>query len=171
MNRFTEFLREKQFLQNVSANTLRWYRHALKWLPNENPTDTQLKQMVILMRQRGLKETGCNAAMRCDYESHDQLGFFRCLCKNPKMCQDYVTGGPGYWLSRRAVQWIVQGTIQHYAEDYTTGKILRARGVRPVGHPGFIPGYEKHFVNIDELPDNWVTGHAVKADDMRRLCG
>jgi Galactosyltransferase/Glycosyl transferase family 2 len=107
--------------------------------------------------------------MRCGYERHDQLGFFRCRCKNPKFCQDYVTGGPGYFLSRRAMEWIVRSPITHWAEDYNTGKILRARNVRPVGHPGFIPGYEKHFVNIDELPSNWVTAHAVKAEDMRRL--
>jgi integrase/recombinase XerD len=62
--RFTEFLRDKQFLQNVSANTLRWYKHALKWLPSENPADAELKQMVIRMREAGLKETGCNAAIR-----------------------------------------------------------------------------------------------------------
>jgi hypothetical protein len=30
---FTSFLREKQYLENVSTNTLRWYKHALKWLP------------------------------------------------------------------------------------------------------------------------------------------
>ena len=40
---FASFLREKQYLENVSANTLRWYRHALKWLPTENPDELALK--------------------------------------------------------------------------------------------------------------------------------
>jgi integrase/recombinase XerD len=61
---FASFLREKQYLENVSANTLRWYRHALKWLPTENPDELALKDMVIRMREAGLKETGCNAAIR-----------------------------------------------------------------------------------------------------------
>ena len=61
---FAMFLREKQYLENVSPNTLRWYRHALKWLPAENPDEQALKDMVIRMREAGLKETGCNAAIR-----------------------------------------------------------------------------------------------------------
>jgi integrase/recombinase XerD len=60
---FTPFLREKQYLENVSPNTLRWYRHALKWLP-EQPDERSLKDMVIRMRETGLKATGCNAAIR-----------------------------------------------------------------------------------------------------------
>jgi len=62
--RFTSFLREKLYLENVSTNTLRWYRHALKWLPCENPDESQLKEMVVRMREQGLKPTGCNAAIR-----------------------------------------------------------------------------------------------------------
>ncbi len=62
--RFESFLREKQYLQNVSPNTLSWYRHALKWLPSENPDERGLKDMVIRMREAGLKATGCNAAIR-----------------------------------------------------------------------------------------------------------
>ena len=61
---FSSFLREKQYLENVSPNTLRWYKHALKWLPNESPDERALKDMVIRMREAGLKATGCNAAIR-----------------------------------------------------------------------------------------------------------
>jgi len=61
---FTSFLREKQYLENVSTNTLRWYRHALKWPACENPDESQLKEMVVRMREHGLKPTGCNAAIR-----------------------------------------------------------------------------------------------------------
>ena len=49
---FTDFLKEKQYVENVSPNTLRWYRHALKWLPSEHPDERSLKQMVIRMRER-----------------------------------------------------------------------------------------------------------------------
>ncbi len=61
---FTEFLKEKEYLENVSPNTLRWYRFALKWLPSEAPDERALKAMVIRMREAGLKATGCNAAIR-----------------------------------------------------------------------------------------------------------
>jgi integrase/recombinase XerD len=64
MSRFNEFIRERQFLYNVSPATVRWYRHAFKWLPSESPTQDALKDVVLRMREAGLKETGCNAALR-----------------------------------------------------------------------------------------------------------
>ena len=59
-----QFIKERRYLMSVSENTVRWHTCALKWLPNENPTQEQLQQMVIRMRDRGLKETGCNAVIR-----------------------------------------------------------------------------------------------------------
>src|SRR5579863_5139653 len=62
--RFDQFIRERQYLMNVSPHTVSWYRHALKWLPCENPNKDELFEMVMRMRERGLKPTGCNAAIR-----------------------------------------------------------------------------------------------------------
>ena len=53
-----------RFLYNVSDNTVSWYTHAFKWLPSESPTQRDLKDVVLRMREAGLKETGCNAAIR-----------------------------------------------------------------------------------------------------------
>ncbi|MCU1320373.1 MAG: hypothetical protein JWM43_22 [Acidobacteriaceae bacterium] len=64
MSRFNEFIRERQYLHAVSARTISWYVSALKWLPSETPTQDDLKDTVLRMRQKGLKETGCNAAIR-----------------------------------------------------------------------------------------------------------
>jgi integrase/recombinase XerD len=64
MERFTEFIRERQYLHNVSAATVSWYTHAFKWLPSESPTQDDLKDAVLRMREAGLKETGCNAVIR-----------------------------------------------------------------------------------------------------------
>lgn len=64
MNRFNEFIRERRFLYNVSPATVSWYSHAFKWLPSESPTQAALKDVVLRMREAGLKETGCNAAIR-----------------------------------------------------------------------------------------------------------
>ena len=62
--RFAQFIRERQYLHNVSAATISWYTHALKWLPSASPTQEQLKETVVRMREKGLKATGCNAAIR-----------------------------------------------------------------------------------------------------------
>ncbi len=64
MSRFTDFTRERKYLCNVSPATVSWYTHAFKWLPSESPTQGELKGTVLRMREAGLKETGCNAAIR-----------------------------------------------------------------------------------------------------------
>ena len=61
---FSQFIRERQYLSNVSPATLEWYKHSFKWLPSESPSHEQLKDVVIRMREKGLKATGCNSAIR-----------------------------------------------------------------------------------------------------------
>jgi integrase/recombinase XerD len=61
---FSPFTRERQFLSNVSPATLEWYKHSFKWLLTEVPTDDELKDAVLRMREKGLKATGCNSAIR-----------------------------------------------------------------------------------------------------------
>jgi integrase/recombinase XerD len=64
MTSFEQFIKERKYLLNVSPATVRWYTHALKWLPSENPSSDELKEMVVRMREQGLKATGANAAIR-----------------------------------------------------------------------------------------------------------
>lgn len=61
---FNDFIRERRYLNNVSPATISWYTHAFKWLPCESPSQEQLKDTVLRMREQGLKATGCNAAIR-----------------------------------------------------------------------------------------------------------
>jgi integrase/recombinase XerD len=62
--RFEQFIRERQYLHNVTPATLDWYTNSLKWLPSEAPTQADLKETVIRMREKGLKPTGCNCVIR-----------------------------------------------------------------------------------------------------------
>ena len=62
--RLEQFIRERQYVMNVSPATVRWYSHALRWLDSETPTQAELNALVVRMRERGLKATGCNAATR-----------------------------------------------------------------------------------------------------------
>jgi integrase/recombinase XerD len=61
---FSDFIRERQFLSNVSPSTLEWYKHSFKWLDSESPTQDDLKAAVLKMRAKGLRATGCNSAIR-----------------------------------------------------------------------------------------------------------
>ncbi len=62
--KFEQFIRERQYLTNVSPATLEWYTHSLKWMHTESPTEDELKGAVLRMREKGLKATGCNSAIR-----------------------------------------------------------------------------------------------------------
>jgi integrase/recombinase XerD len=64
MERFSQFTRERQYLHNVSFSTLDWYKNSLKWLPSESPSQDELKDAVMRMREKGRKATGCNSAIR-----------------------------------------------------------------------------------------------------------
>src|SRR5271156_3364670 len=64
MSRFATFIQERRYLKNVSPSTVSWYTHAFKWLPSESPSQEELKDAVMRMRAKGLKETGCNANIR-----------------------------------------------------------------------------------------------------------
>jgi integrase/recombinase XerD len=61
---FQQFIRERQYLTNVSPATVEWYKQSLKWLPSESPSQDELKDAVMRMREKGLKATGCNCAIR-----------------------------------------------------------------------------------------------------------
>ena len=62
--KFEQFIRERQYLHNVTPATVSWHTHNLKWLPSESPTEDELKQVVLRMREKGLRATGCNSAIR-----------------------------------------------------------------------------------------------------------
>jgi integrase/recombinase XerD len=64
MPSFQQFIHERQYLQNVSPRTLEWYATSFKWLPCEAPSQAQLNDAVVRMRQKGLKPTGCNSVGR-----------------------------------------------------------------------------------------------------------
>ena len=62
--RHEQFIRERQYVMNVSPATIKWYTHALKSLDCEEPSQETLNTLVVKMRERGMKATGCNAATR-----------------------------------------------------------------------------------------------------------
>jgi integrase/recombinase XerD len=61
---FSQFIKERQYLCNVSPATVEWYEQSLRWLGVESPSDAQLKSFVLRMREKGLKPTACNNRIR-----------------------------------------------------------------------------------------------------------
>ena len=62
--RFEQFIRERQFLTNVTPATIEWYRNSLKWLRSESPSQADLRDVVLRMREKGLRASGCNSAIQ-----------------------------------------------------------------------------------------------------------
>jgi len=61
---FSQFIKEKQYLANVSPATVEWYRQGLHYLRSDSPSKTDLQDAVMRMREKGRKATGCNSAIR-----------------------------------------------------------------------------------------------------------
>jgi len=61
---FEQFIRERQYLKNVTPRTLEWYRESLRWLPCESPSQEQLTEVVVRMREKGRNAAGCNVSIR-----------------------------------------------------------------------------------------------------------
>lgn len=61
--RFEQFIRERQYLHNVTPLTIEWYKSSLRFLPCETPSQEQLNETVIQMRETGRKATGCNSVI------------------------------------------------------------------------------------------------------------
>ncbi len=80
------------------------------------------------------------------------------------------TGGPGYWLSRRAMEAVAGAQdITHWAEDCFVGKVMGEHNINPDSLPGHIPGFSNHWVDIEALPAEFTVAHAVKPTDMIAL--
>ena len=89
---FSEFIRERQLLSNVSPSTLEWYKYSFKWLRTESPSQEELKDAVLRMRGKGLKATGCNSAIRAINTYVHWVNAspdVKCgsACKHPKIAQ------------------------------------------------------------------------------------
>ena len=56
--RLEQFIRERLYLVNVTPATVEWYKHSFKYLTTESPSEDDLKNVVLQMRQKGLKATG-----------------------------------------------------------------------------------------------------------------
>lgn len=103
--------------------------------------------------------------MASGFEGNDYLGYSYPAQGN------YISGGPGYWLSRKSMQLLSGTPVQGWAEDKWVGETLRARGIFPVRDCRYLPGFSPHWVNLPKLPARhaYISFHAVKPEDMKEL--
>ena len=61
---FAAFVRERTYLKNVSPRTVQWYGECLRWLKKYPLTADGIKELVLGMREAGLKATSVNSRLR-----------------------------------------------------------------------------------------------------------
>ncbi len=97
MSSIAAFIQERRYLKNVSPSTVSWYTHASSGCL-QNRKRKSLKDTVMRMREKGLKETGCNAAIRAiNVYLHWNSGSER-KCASPALGSD-ILGGIQFLLS------------------------------------------------------------------------
>lgn len=81
-----------------------------------------------------------------------------------------ISGGPGYWLSRKAMQIVAESTPHTWAEDKCVEEVLRQNGIKGYAlNATHLCGLVEHWVDISRDLSGAVCAHAVKADDMREI--
>lgn len=78
---------------------------------------------------------------------------------------EFGQGGPGYWLSRKAMQVILDHGLHLYpGEDVAVGQLLALNGIRL--HP------DPRYITIERktaIPDSFLTLHKVGPAEMREF--
>lgn len=106
-----------------------------------------------------------------DFRQHDQVGFSPCFLQREPGNANYIVGGPGYTLNRRAMEAVATGTVSHKAEDLWVGREMIKRRYDRFVDLRFLPGFDAHYVDICKLPvgHNYISLHSVRPEDMYSL--
>ena len=84
---------------------------------------------------------------------------------------NYISGGPGYWLNRKAMDKVAAAAVEGWAEDKWVGETLRKSGIRPERDGRYLPGFDRHYVELDKLPERhgYISFHACTPEMMQKL--
>ena len=63
---FVQFIKERQYLHNVTPATVEWYKHGLKWLKSDSPSKADLQDAVMRMREKGERQHDAGEACAVD---------------------------------------------------------------------------------------------------------
>lgn len=104
------------------------------------------------------------------FENYDYLGY--CSGDQHLPLKDrYASGGSGYWLSSKAMGLVTQAKVDDWAEDRWVGKVLFSRGIKVTRDTRYLPGFDRHNVDIDALPEpnSYISFHACSPKAMADL--
>lgn len=81
-----------------------------------------------------------------------------------------ISGGPGYWLSKRAMALVAESEPHTWAEDKCVEEVMSRNHVKAIQlNATHLCGLIEHWVDISRDLSTAVTAHAVRAEDMRTI--
>lgn len=101
----------------------------------------------------------------------DQIGYL----PHPQWSGNYITGGAGYWISRKGMELVVSSPITRtHEDDLWIGRLLKDSGVIRVHDPRYRPGLDGddgHSVIPERLLGNktFIAVHSCSPETMKQL--
>lgn len=107
--------------------------------------------------------------LACGFEQFDYMGF-------SKVEDSPAFGSVGFFLSRRAMQLVVEGkhTVQAhgiYWGDLWTGEVLKAHGILCHSDERFRDGFGKTDWRAEEIPAGTISVHPVSIASQKDIHG
>lgn len=62
--RHKQFIKERQYVNNLSPATIRWYEQSLCCLDTESPTSDDIKALIVRLRERGLEPVSIKSRLQ-----------------------------------------------------------------------------------------------------------
>ena len=132
------------------------HQAALRWAMKEGYTDVFLGDDDTFLHTERLLASG--------FEGYDYLGNAKDTPRPPTphgVAHDYCHGGPGYWLSRRACQAIIEASFDfrrpdHRIDDQWIGLVLKNAGILPSHDLRYSLGSSYGFRQAPVLPGNGI---------------
>ncbi len=105
------------------------------------------------------------------FESHDYSGFIEdrdCHLRAFNFpVYPHAAGGPGYWLSRRAMEIVATGLPDKPQEDFAVGEALALAGLSAFHDERYV--HDDRADRADVLTSEFISLHKCDPVDMRRV--
>ena len=59
-----QFIKEREYVNNVSPATVTWYEQSLCWLSTESPTTEDIRTLIVRLRERGLEPVSVRSRLQ-----------------------------------------------------------------------------------------------------------
>lgn len=59
-----QFIKEREYVNNVSPATVQWYEQSLCWLSTESPTTEDIRTLIVRLRERGLEPVSVRSRLQ-----------------------------------------------------------------------------------------------------------